>query len=249
MIKKFRDMTLINMDDQHMITVACDSCGGIGNKEHDQVQVSPYITGYYTACVVLAETIALGAWPIAIVNTLSVEMDDTGKTIIDGIGAALDEIGLDRETMLTGSTEENIPVTVTGLGMTVIGKIDSEGWAYPKANVNNIAVVIGLPKVGNEVAQDQGEIMNLSTMVKLRNADFIQDILPVGSKGIGYEASEMARTGGLTFCPNEQISIDIERSAGPATCAVVAMDQQYIDKLIELVDLPINIVGKFINKH
>ncbi len=52
---------------------------------------------------------------------------------MDGIGAALDEIGLDRETMLTGSTEENIPVTVTGLGMTVIGKIDNTHWTYPKA--------------------------------------------------------------------------------------------------------------------
>ncbi len=248
MIKKFRDMTLINMNDQHIITIACDSCGGIGDKEHDLIKVSPYITGYYTACVVLSETIALGAWPITIVNTLSVEMDDTGKTIMDGIGAALDEIGLDRETMLTGSTEENIPVTVTGLGMTVIGKIDNTHWTYPKAKAKNIAVVIGLPKVGDQVVQDQGEIMNLSTMIKLRKTNFIQDILPVGSKGIGYEASEMARTAGLTFCPNEQIAIDMKQSAGPATCAVVAMEHGYLNTLIEQLELPVHVVGNFIER-
>ncbi|QUI25122.1 selenophosphate synthase [Vallitalea pronyensis] len=248
MIKKFRDITMIEIDDQHMLTVACDSCGGIGNKAHDLVQVSPYITGYYTACVALAETIALGSWPITVVNTLSVEMNDTGKTILDGIGDALDEIGIDRETMLTGSTEENIPVTVTGMGITVIGKLNSS-FTYPRAKPGNIAVVVGLPKVGDDVVNDQGEIMNLPTMVKLRKTDFIQDILPVGSKGIGYEALEMARTGGLTFCPKEQLAMDMEQSAGPATCAVVALDGQYLDTLIEQVDLPVHVIGQFIKQN
>ena len=123
MIKKFRDITLLSFGD-NIITVACDSCGGIGNKEHDVIKVDPYITGYYTAIVSLSETLAIGAEPITVINTFAVEMNDTGKRILDGIYDALDEIGVDKDSVLTGSTEENIPVTVTGIGLTVIGKIN-----------------------------------------------------------------------------------------------------------------------------
>ncbi|WP_458785798.1 AIR synthase related protein, partial [Vallitalea sediminicola] len=114
MIEKFRDITLLSFDHKNILTVACDSCGGIGNKEHDVIKVDPYVTGYYTAVVSLSETIALGAEPVTVINTFAVEMEDTGKRIMEGINDALDKIGLDRESVVTGSTEENIPVTVTG---------------------------------------------------------------------------------------------------------------------------------------
>lgn len=245
MIKKFRDITLLSMDEKHMITVACDSCGGIGSKEHDVIKVDPYVTGYYTACVVLAETIALGAEPITVINTLCVEMHDTGKRIIDGIHDALDQIGLGKESLLTGSTEENIPVTVTGMGLTVIGKVRSDIWQYPKAKSGNIAVAVGLPKVGNEVVGDHGEIITLDILMKLKSLFFVEDILPVGSKGIQYEALEMAKTGELELIPSDDVAVDIHKSAGPATCAIVAMDQQYLEQLGQMVSIPIHVIGEF----
>ncbi|GMQ60992.1 AIR synthase related protein [Vallitalea maricola] len=246
MIEKFRDITILRLGDKSILTVACDSCGGIGNKENDVIKVDPYVTGYYTAVVSLSETIALGAEPITVVNTFAVEMNDTGRRIMDGINDALDKIGLDKESVVTGSTEENIPVTVTGIGLTVIGKVNTDIWSFPKAEEGNIAVAVGIPKVGNEVVGDKGEIMTLDILKKIKSLEFIKDVLPVGSKGIAYEASEMARTGNLEFKVYEDVCVDVNKSGGPATCAVLAMDIGYLDKLKQMVDIPVNVVGEFI---
>lgn len=246
MIEKFRDITILRLGDKDILTVACDSCGGIGNKENDVIKVDPYVTGYYTAVVSLSETIALGAEPITVVNTFAVEMNDTGRRIMDGINDALDKIGLDKESVVTGSTEENIPVTVTGIGLTVIGKVNTDTWNFPKAEEGNLAVAVGSPKVGNEVVGDKGEIMTLDILKKIKSLEFIKDVLPVGSKGIAYEASEMARTGNLEFKVYEDVCVDVNKSGGPATCAVLAMDIGYLDELKQMVDIPVNIVGEFI---
>lgn len=245
MIEKFRDVTLMKIIPEHTLTVVCDSCGGIGNKEHDKIKVDPYLTGYYTACVALSETMAIGATPMTVVNTLSVEMEGTGRRIMDGIGAALDEIGLDQSTCLTGSTEENIPVTVTGLGITVIGSLP-KGWSPPKATKEDVVMVIGRPKVGQEVIHDQGEIMTLNKLTKLQQEPSIHDILPVGSKGIAYELGEMARTANLSYQRHTNHAIDFNKSAGPATCILVATrpeNQAYIEKL---TGLPVSIIATFI---
>jgi hypothetical protein len=245
MIKRFRDIKMLNLGGKDILTIACDSCCGIGNKEHDVIKVDPYVAGYYTAVVSLAETIAIGAKPITVINTFSVEMNDTGKRILQGINDAMDKIGLDKESVVTGSTEENIPVTVTGIGLTVIGKVNTDNWSLPKAKKGNIAVVIGIPKVGNEVVGDKGEIMTLEILKKIKGLDFINDVLPVGSKGIAYEAGEMARTSNLEFEVYEDVSINLNKSGGPATCAVVAMDSQYIEQLGQAIDIPINVMGEF----
>ncbi|MCT4688889.1 AIR synthase related protein [Vallitalea sp.] len=246
MIEKFRDITILRMGDKNILTVACDSCGGIGNKEHDVIKVDPYVTGYYTAVVSLSETIALGAEPITVINTFAVEMNDTGRRIIKGINDALDKIGLDKESVVTGSTEENIPVTVTGIGLTVIGKLDTDIWNFPKAEAGNIAVAVGIPKVGNEVVGDKGEIMTLDILKKIKSLNFIQDVLPVGSKGIEYEVMEMARTSNVQFKGYTDINVNVNKSAGPVTCAVLAMDIKYIEQLRQIVNIPINIVGEFV---
>jgi hypothetical protein len=247
MIKKYRDVTLLELDDKNILTVACDSCGGIGNKEHDVIKADPYITGYYTACVCLAETLAIGAKPITIINNFCVEMNDTGKKILKGVYKALEMIGLDKEDVVTGSTEENIPVSVTGIGLTVIGKVDTSIWEFPKPKAGNIAVTVGNPKVGNEVLEAKNEIITIDIIKKIKSLDYIEDILPVGSKGIEYEAVQMALSNNLEFRKSKNIKVDMKKSAGPATCAVLAMDKDYLEQLKKIIDIPINVIGDYIN--
>ncbi|WP_458787680.1 hypothetical protein, partial [Vallitalea sediminicola] len=139
-----------------------------------------------------------------------------------------------------------IPVTVTGIGLTVIGKVSRDTWNYPKAKAGNIAVAVGIPKVGNEVVGDKGEIMTLNILKKIKSLDFIEDVLPVGSKGIEYEAMEMAKTGNVVFKGHEAISLDVNKSAGPATCAVLAMNKKHLEELKQMVDIPVNVIGEFI---
>lgn len=245
-INKVRDITLVELSSNQILVIACDSCGGIGNKEGDIVKALPEIVGYFTTRVALMEILAIGAEPVTLVNNLSVEMNDTGRQILEGVKKAVDEISLCADSIITGSTEENFPTIQTGIGITAIGVIDKEKWKRPKTRDEAIAVAIGLPKVGNEVLEDNGEILTIETLLELRQNSKIQEILPVGSKGILFELKEMARTNGLEIKLDNSINIDLKKSAGPATCAIIAMDERDYDEIKGKYSIPLNRLGRFL---
>lgn len=246
-IKKHRDLTLIDINKEQFIVISCDSLGGIGNKKHDVVKALPEVSGYFTTQVALMELLAFGAKPITIVNTLSVEMEDTGLRIIEGIKKALEPLNFDVSNLVTGSTEENIPVTTTGMGMTIIGIIDKNNWEMPRTYPGLIAVVIGLPKVGDEVLADKGKtIIDISKLLELRKKEYIKEILPIGSKGILYELGEMARTNNINYRLQENIDIDLKASGGPSTCVLVSMEEDKFEELKSDFSIPVNKIGKFI---
>ncbi len=55
---KYRDLTLVTLDEGRVLVVACDSAGGIGPKELDSVKVPGYVLGRFTARVAL-----IRCWP------------------------------------------------------------------------------------------------------------------------------------------------------------------------------------------
>lgn len=229
--RKYRDLTLIDINADQMLVVTCDSAGGIGNKENDLVQTSPEIVGQMTTEVGLMEMVAFGAQPITVVDTLSVEMEDTGRRILKGIKKALEPLELDLENVITGSTEENIPVTLTGVGITIIGIINKEEWEKPQTKKGQVAVVVGLPKIGDEVLKDTGTIMDLQKLLDLKKKDSVKEILPVGSKGILSELEKMAETNNIRFILEEKQAIDLEKSAGPSTSVITSMDEDGYEDL------------------
>ncbi|WP_427339681.1 AIR synthase related protein [Caloranaerobacter sp. DY30410] len=244
--RKFRDLTFVEINEEQLLVIACDSSGAIGSKENDIVKVSPDILGYFTTNVALCEILSVGGEPLVIVNTLSVEMNDTGSKIIEGIKRAIEPISVDKDIIITGSTEENFPVIQTGMGITVIGIINTKNWTMPMTKKGAIAVVVGLPKIGEEVIADNGkEIFSLKILLELKKYPFIQEILPVGSKGILFELKEMARTNGLNLSIFNDIKVDLYKSAGPATCAIVSIEEKYFDLLKDKCPIPINKVAKF----
>lgn len=244
---KFRDLTIVDITPTHRMVIACDSSGGIGNKERDVVKVEPEVLGYFTTQVALMELLATGAMPITVINTLGVEMDRTGKKIIEGIKNALEPLHLESDIIITGSTEENIPVCQTSMGITIIGMIERDRWRQKRAEKGDLIIAVGLPKVGNEVLDDHGkEIMSVSILLELLKKPYVKDILPVGSKGIAYEVKEMASSSNLRHHTYEDVEIDLYKTAGPATCAIIAMDKEYYEALKNTVPIPINIVGTFI---
>ncbi|RKD30593.1 AIR synthase related protein [Thermohalobacter berrensis] len=245
-IEKFRDLTIISIDAKRALVVSCDSSGGVGNKERDVIKVPPNVLGYFTSHVALSEVISVGAEPMTIINTLSVEMDNTGMKILKGIKEAIKPLNLDENKIITGSTEENFPVCQTGMGITVIGIINKSKLNSINIPKNSMVVVAGIPKVGNEVKMGDNEILSVSTLIKLREKSYVYDILPVGSKGILYEINEMARTNGLKYILNKDIDIDLNKSAGPSTCAVLSVDKNRFKDLKESFNIPIRTIGKFI---
>lgn len=245
-IAKFRDLTLIYINDEQIMAIACDSAGGIGDKEFDVVKVDPEIVGFYTTQVALMEILAIGAEPITVVNALAVEMDPSGKRIINGVKKALEPLKLEDDSIVTGTTEENIPVCQTAMGITIIGVIQKSEFRKATALKHDIAVVVGIPKVGDQIIQDKGEILTIDLLLKLKSYTEVHEILPVGSKGILYEFGEMADTNNLKYLLDESITIDIHTSAGPGTCAIISIKEEHYNLIKENFPIPVNKIGKFI---
>lgn len=243
---KYGDLQLIENGENYLV-IACDSAGSIGNKPEDVVQVSPETVGYYTAIVPVVEMLAARGEILSLVDTLSVEMVPTGEKIIDGIHRLMKQIDLPTD-LLTGSTEENMSTSMTGIGVTVVGRLDRKVHESKKLVKGQVLVMIGYPKLGNDFLQDEvighkHECVTVKDMMNMKDMIEIKDMIPVGSKGAAYECSVLAHRYGLKVeCASSEV--DLKQSAGPATCIIAGIDPEDIERIKELVaPLPVTLVG------
>ena len=79
--------------------------------------------------------------------------------------------------------------------------------------------VIGKPLVGNEVIEYPEDVAPLSVFQKVIQLEGVQSVLPVGSKGIAYELEQLSGKRG-------SCELDMEKSAGPSTCFIVAFEEK-----------------------
>jgi len=243
---KIRDLSVIDLFNDFSLIIACDSDGAIGSKPNDVVRCSNYMLGRFAARVPLMEILAAGAVPISIIDTLTVEMEPSGREIISGILDEASAAGIKNRDIITGSTEDNIPTSQTGIGVTVIGIIHRKNFRPGSSKPGDIIATVGFPKSGPEdkVVLDDPEIVTLSTVRSLAKSDFIHDILPVGSKGIAYEASQLAESANLSLSLIKRSSINLTKSAGPSTCILASLAKSSSKKLTEFTQSPIYIIGE-----
>jgi hypothetical protein len=243
-INSFRDVSLLQINEKEVLVIACDSAGGIGEKKYDQIKVSNKILGKYTVKVPLMEVMSIGAEVISVIDNLAVEYKPTGKKIIAGIKENLKLIN--SAELLNGSTEENIKTVQTALGVTVIGKTTLKKLKkYTFSKKNNIVAAAGLPLVGENLMKYKSKAVNFKKFLKLKELDYINQFLPVGSKGILYEAKILAKENNYNF---EIISnkVDLEKSAGPASVILLSLKEEKFSKLKNEIDLPFNKIGKLV---
>ncbi len=249
-IRKFRDLSLIDLNEENTLVIACDSTGAIGSKKYDQVKVDNRLIGYTSSMVALMEVLAFGARPVTVVNNLCVEMEPSGREILVGVRDALEELDEFNMEYLTGTTEENIESLQTGIGITVIG-IKPRELSY-RTEAGDLAVVLGLPKLGDEIREDMeeglNEIMTVRKMVELRKKPYIKEILPVGSKGIAYEWAELCRTNSLDSEIIPDLMLNLGKSAGPASCSIVSLREEDFEKLEKDMDIPVTKIGRFFRR-
>ena len=237
---RFRDVVITEINEDQRLIISCDSCGGIGEKDYDQLKVSPYFTGRYTARVTMMEVICVGGRLIAISNGVSNEMHPTGQKILDGIEDELSFANIN-DTIVTGSSEENMKTLCTGVGMTTIGIADTNSLLTEKPLLGDLGLVIGQPKVGTEVVLGADkDIISYSDIFKLINSGLVRQIVPIGSKGILYEACVIG-----DFILNETVKTDVVKSAGPSTCVLAVIPNDRIDSVIHLLDTQSEIIGKY----
>lgn len=254
-VSNYRDLTLLQIDSSRYVTIACDSCGGIGMSELDIVKVEEAIVGYLTTRVCLFETLAFRSKPTVLVNTLCVEMEGRGKRILNGIERAIkeyNEVQFFKETVdihITGSTEENIPTLQTALGITIMGEI-YHPFDKPQVKKGDSIILIGYPKVGQEVLIDinenVNEIISFDSLKQLTNLPHVKDILPVGSKGVKYELNQLSKTHNRDIDIYENEPTLLEKSAGPATCVIAVIEKEDMNRLQDRILQPITLLGEII---
>ncbi len=243
-IKQLRDLTVIDFDKNRYLGIACDSCGGIGLKEHDVVKATPQLTAYHTGKVVLAELMCMGFTPFILADGLAVEMDNTGRQLIEGFKDVLSKLKT-TEVHLTGSTEENIKTVQTSMGITCIGICDKDKLKYKKTSKNHVCILAGLPLVGNDVINNPDKILDIDDYEKLYLCEYISEMLPVGSRGITAELGDLCSYNSLDIDYEKNISVDLTKSGGPSCSCLITAEEKYVDIIKSLTDKPIEILGRF----
>lgn len=243
-IRQIRDITIIDYDHKNYLGIACDSCGGIGYKEHDLVKASPQLTAYHTGKVVLAELMSMGFTPFILADGLAVEMNNTGRQLIEGFNEVLSKLSFN--VHLTGSTEENIKTVQTSMGVTCIGFCSKDKLKFKKTKTGDICLLVGLPMVGNEVLQNPDKILDIDDFEKLYLCDYINEMLPIGSRGIECELNDLLKDNKLKFEYESSISIDLKKSGGPSTSCLVTLRMENLGIIKGIIKKPINVIGSFL---
>lgn len=243
-IKQLRDLTVIDFDENRYLGIACDSCGGIGLKEHDVVKATPQLTAYHTGKVVLAELMCMGFTPFILADGLAVEMDNTGRQLIEGFKDVLSKLKTTK-VHLTGSTEENIKTVQTSMGITCIGMCDKDKLKYKKTFKNHVCILAGLPLVGNDVINNPDKILDIEDYEKLYLCNYISEMLPVGSRGINAELADLCSYNSLDINYEKNISVDLTRSGGPSCSCLITAEEKYVDIIKSLTDKPVEVLGRF----
>ena len=225
-----RDLTIIPVTGDDNIVIACDSCGAIGLKDGDVFRLSPRLTAKFTARVVLTEILCSGAKPVSITNGVAGEMCPTGEETILGIRDELENAGI-TDITLTGSTEENFKTSMTAFAITAIGVAKENELKFEPASGGDKLILFGTPRVGEEVDLDSTGFY--SQIQQLLHLEGVRELVPVGSKGIAYEAQTLAALSELTFKPYKT-KIDYTKSAGPATCLLILCAYSLADKVLSI---------------
>jgi len=243
---KVRDLTKIELNNYYFLIVAVDSDGGIGNLEGDTVKCDPYQLGRFAMRVPLMEILSSGALPVAAFDMLTIPMKGPGKEIVRGVRDELAMAGLGKDFPLSGSTEDNVPTIMTGIGTTIIGIAHKNDFRPGSAQNGDVIICIGVPKSApdDRVLLGDIDIINQNDIVELLKIPEVHDILPVGSRGVLYEAGEMARLAGLNISQYDNIKINAKKSAGPSTCVIISCSQSIKNKIQEIIHVPIYPIGE-----
>jgi hypothetical protein len=244
--RQVRDLLITELTNELWMVVSCDSAGGIGPKKDDTVYAPAYDLGRLVARVPIMEILSSGAIPVSVVDTLSVEMEPLGREIIKGVRDEVSYAGMNAKLSVTGSTEDNVVTTQTGMSVVIIGVVSKKDFRPGSSLNEDLVVCVGIPKSAPEyeIKYSDPEIADPKTIRQLNQLNFIHDILPVGSRGVAHEFNEMAASSFLSPHYYDDIKINIKKSGGPSTCCLVSFASEFLEEFKKEINKPIFVIGK-----
>lgn len=124
------------------------------------------------------------------------------------------------------STEKNVPTRQTGLGITVVGRCGAGELRIGTSAPGDLVYCLGVPKVGGELSgPEDPETVGGEQVRRLLGVPGVHDLVPVGSQGVAKEAEMvaalgLAEGGRARFRLQTPAAVEVEKSAGPATCLI-----------------------------
>ncbi len=242
--RRVRDVSILALPDGSHLVIACDSIGGIGPKAADTVHETAYTTGYFAVRTAILEVLAVGAQPRLIVDNLCFGRGRDADTMIAAMVDVAAEVGLG-PSAVTGSTEDNVPTTTTGIGITVIGSATPDQLRAGRSRPGDLVVCLGLPRSAPRYQLTVGE-PTMPSIAEVRRALALagaHEVVPVGSAGIAFELAALAGPAGLTHEVSVD-AVDLYSSGGPASCVLVSLLPAALADLRAIrADLPVTVVG------
>ena len=242
-IQTRRDVLIVPLVGDNLLTVTCDSSGGVGPKPYDRIHVDGRTLGKFTARVALMETLAIGAHAKCMSVTLPLERGKFGLDILSGIRAEVSLLAYD--VPIIDSTENNFKVRQSGAGVTVIGIVNRASIRLGYSRRDDVVLSIGLPSVGREVllAEKRGHVADLNDVLELARLPYVHDVIPVGSRGIHHETAILAKDSHLRFVGSQKSTIKLEKSAGPATVVLCSVAAENVPAVTRVIEKPVNVIG------
>lgn len=197
--------------------ITTDNSGGIGEKPGDLVAVADQLTAYFAARVALLEQWAAHAEPMSVlIHNFSGSA--SWQKYVAGVNELFIEAGLQTPS-ISGSSETNMTLTQSAMAVTIIGKT-VERSSSEEANW----FTYGTPLVGGEVLERASEIASLQLLKEAIANGWIQQLWPIGSRGILEEVRSM--TGNKEA--KVESGLDITKTAGPSTVVLLAIPKTKI---------------------
>ncbi|MHB1010145.1 MAG: AIR synthase related protein [Propionibacteriaceae bacterium] len=246
--RRVRDLLIL--DDCWVI--AADSVGGIGPKPADTVRADARTVAHFALRVPLLEVICSGARPVAVIDNLCVELDPTGREMLDEIRLLAAQAGIVSEA-ITGSTEENVRTQATGVGVTVMGRIGPGGLLPGHSHPGDVILCAGLPLSAphDDVRIGHPSQVPVAAVSAVVAAGLVHDALPVGSKGLTWEVAQLAESAGLRAVWVEHAAFSLTASGGPASCVLLSCAPESVEVVLGAIGggTPIHVVARVVHSY
>jgi len=244
-VQRIRDLLILDGN----LVIASDSVGGIGPKPADTIAATAQTVAHFALRVPLLEVICSGAQPIAVINDLCVELEPTGRQMIQEIQRLAAEAGISPDAV-TGSTEDNVVTQATGIGVTVLGRTPASGLLSGRGRPGDVVLCAGLPLSAphDDVRIGHPSQVSVGAVAAVVASDLVHDALPVGSKGIAWEVGQLADSAGLRHEWLDTGELPLTASGGPASCVLLSCDPASVAAVTKLLGpvTPVHVLARLL---
>jgi len=217
-----RDAAFIRFGVSKELLITTDCCTGVGELPDDYVYLEIEEVAKITCRVALMELLSLKCEPIGYSFNYTGDID---KYVFaeKGFVNCFQEFGYNNIPFIS-SSENNFKPLQTSIAVSITGlrKIEYND-NYEKKEF--IYAIIGEPLCGEEVIKNAKAAISTKEFIALMKIKDIEEIIPLGSGGAIEELEKR-------FVKVIKCDLDLNKSAGPATCVLIVAKKNAIDYLI-----------------